>query len=264
MSNLQHCKRNHPISTVSSPSISVHRDKGSMIPGIAAAVALLWIASATALAQSTEPYPAGVIDARTLRVQEKVEALFEAGDYERAMFIYKHELAPLGDKYAQYMIGYMYLTGAGVDEDPVTASAWYRLAAERANPEFMAVRDQLLDSLSDTQKRRSDEAFIDLRQRYSDIVILVRLIREDLQSLAARTGSRTLGTSGQVMIVDPRTGFGTSGEDLVRQLRQRIRARLEVVDRALGPGSVPGAVDKVDIDELERRVSEHVAALNSR
>lgn len=230
----------------------------------AAVLALLWIASATALAQSTDPYPAGAIDARTLRVQEKVEALFEAGDYGRAMFIYKHELAPVGDKYAQYMIGYMYLTGAGVDEDPVLASAWYRLAAERANPEFMAVRDQLLDSLSDEQRQRSDQAYLDLRQRYSDIVILVRLIREDMQMLAARTGSRTLGTSGQVMIVDPRTGFGTSGEDMVRQLRQRIRARLEVVDRALGPESDIGTPDDVDIDELERQVMQLVATLNGR
>ena len=38
------------------------------------------------------------------------------------MFIYREELAPLGDKYAQYMIGYMHEHGKGVDKDPAVAS----------------------------------------------------------------------------------------------------------------------------------------------
>ncbi len=54
-------------------------------------------------------------------MQRKVDQLFERGDYERAYFIYRNELAPAGDKYAQYMVGFMHLTGMGIDEDPVAA-----------------------------------------------------------------------------------------------------------------------------------------------
>jgi TPR repeat protein len=76
-------------------------------------------------------FPTGDLDSRTIRTQEKVESLYERGDYKRAHFIYSNELARQGDKYAQYMTGYMYLMGQGVEEDPVKAVAWYRIAAER-------------------------------------------------------------------------------------------------------------------------------------
>ena len=58
-----------------------------------------------------DDFPGNKPNKRVIKSQEKVDALFEKGDYERAAFIYREELAPLGDKYAQYMIGYMYLTG---------------------------------------------------------------------------------------------------------------------------------------------------------
>ncbi len=214
--------------------------------------------------QSTGPFPAGAVDSRTIRVQQKVEELYERGDYERALFIYKNELAPLGDKYAQYMVGYMYLTGAGVDEDPVQASAWYRLAAERENPEFIAVRDQLLTSLDDVHTGRSDQLYLQLRQRYSDMVILARLIREDIESLVARTGSRIPGGGGQTMIVDPRTGFGISGEDFERRIRSRIDARLEFVTRTLGLRGSEWSIDNVDLDELDRRVLAAASTIDDR
>lgn len=226
--------------------------------------ALLCFAVSPASAQSTEPYPAGFVDARTIRVQEKVEQLFEQREFERALFIYEHELAPLGDKYAQYMVGYMYLTGTGVAEDPVRASAWYRLAAERRNPEFMAVRDQLLSSLTDVELGRSDQLYLQLRQKYSDVVIMVRLIREDLESLSARTGSRVLGGGGQVMIVDPRSGFGISGEDYERQLRNRIETNLEFVNRELGIGAARKDLSSVNVDDLEARVKQIVARIDDR
>lgn len=50
----------------------------------------------------------------TVRIQAKAESLYLQGHWERAQFIYEHELAPIGDKYAQYMVGYMYLNGQGV------------------------------------------------------------------------------------------------------------------------------------------------------
>ena len=55
-------------------------------------------------AQSYTPFPGVSQDERTLRMQERVEELYAAGDFERALLIYRKDLAPLGDKYAQYMV----------------------------------------------------------------------------------------------------------------------------------------------------------------
>lgn len=228
------------------------------------AAALLCLTVQTAIAQGTGPFPAGVVDARTIAVQEKVEKLFEAGDYARALFIYEHELAPLGDKYAQYMVGFMYLTGTGVTENPVIASAWYRLAAERAIPEFLAVRDLLVDSLSDIDRARSDQVYLQLRQRYSDVAILLRLIKEDLDSLPARTGSRVVGASGPVMIVDPRTGFSVSGEDYARQVHRRVKSRLQFVTQAIGQPEFEGDIEDLDMERLESSVQAYLSRLNDR
>ena len=69
-----------------------------------------------------------VVDASILRLQDKAEDLYRRGHWERAYFIYVNELAAAGDKYAQYMAGYMHLHGHGVEHDDVKASAWFRLA----------------------------------------------------------------------------------------------------------------------------------------
>ena len=111
-----------------------------MIARIGIALVMLFALAGGAAAQ-WEDYPAGPIDSKTLRTQSKAEKLYERGDFKRALFIYEKELAKTGDKYAQYMTGYMYLMGHGAPSDPVLASAWYRLAAERRAPEFIAVRE---------------------------------------------------------------------------------------------------------------------------
>ena len=129
------------------------------------------------------------VDAKTLRTQERVEELYEKGDYNRAFFNYRNELAPIGDKYAQYMVGYMYLTGTGVEEDPLLASAWYRLAAERSYKEFLNERDHLLSLFSDVDLVRSDALYLQLRREYSDVVLLLELVKDDIDMLVARTGS---------------------------------------------------------------------------
>ena len=81
-------------------------------------------AAAPVTAQQSGPFPGSPLDQATMRLGERVEELFDEKEYERAFFIYRNELAPIGDKYAQYMVGFMYETGTWVDEDPIRASAW--------------------------------------------------------------------------------------------------------------------------------------------
>ncbi|MDX1516844.1 MAG: SEL1-like repeat protein [Woeseiaceae bacterium] len=224
----------------------------------------LCLAAGVASGGPSASYPVGPVDAKTLSVQQKVDALFDAGDYERALFIYKNELAPLGDKYAQYMVGYMHLIGAGVDEDPVMASAWYRLAAERGSPNFVTVRDELLSSLSDFHLGRSDELYLQLRRKYSDIVILARLIREDLELISERTGSRITVSSHPGTIVDPHTGFTMSSDAYYRQLSRRVDSRLAMIAGELGIDPDGLSAARVDIDEIDRLVAERVTVINDR
>jgi hypothetical protein len=199
-----------------------------------------------------------------LSIQQKVDELFQQGEYERALFIYQHELAPLGDKYAQYMIGYMYLTGAGVAEDAVTASAWYRLAAERSNREFSAVRDDLLQRLDADGLAKSDEQYVELRKQYADIAILVRQIRKDDEDLQLMTGSRLGDAGGSVTIVHPRTGATKTAHQWRREIRKTIENRLKIMDRLMPHADIETDYSKLDLDELDRLVELELAKVPDR
>ena len=120
-------------------------------------------------AQSGESFPRQAPDQNLIKTQQKVDELFEKGDYERAMFIYREELAPGGDKFAQYMVGYMHYSGRGVAEDQVEASAWYRLAAERGEESYIRVRDVLLSLFNEEQRARSDAIYAELRGEMAQV-----------------------------------------------------------------------------------------------
>jgi len=193
-----------------------------------------------------------------------VEELFEQEEYARALNIYRNDLAPIGDKYAQYMVGYIYLIGAGVDEDPVLASAWYRLAAERSYKEFLDERDQILESFSEIDLIRSNNLYLQLRRQYSDVVLLLDQIKVDVELLTARTGSRLSGGGGAALIVDPRAGSSVSGAQFYGNTRRRIRARLKFMAKQLGMPDLNTNPDQVDIDELEEIVRNYVNTITDR
>ncbi len=217
-----------------------------------------------AVAENVGPFPGSAVNSRTMRVQEMVEELFEQGDYERAHFIYHNELAPIGDKYAQYMVGYMYLTGTGVVEDSILASAWYRLAAERSYKEFLNERDLILAGFTEAELLHSDTQYLQLRRQYSDVVLLLKLIEADIEMSRARTGSRLSGGGGSVTIVDARTGSSVSGDQYFGQIRRRVTARLKFMAKQLHMADLNTNPDKVDIDELWRIVNEFVETITDR
>ena len=125
-----------------------------------------------------------------LNLQQKADSDFAKGEYGQALEAYQKELAPLGDKYSQYMVGYMYLAGKGVQEDALLASAWYRLAAQRETEEYARIRDSLLALCNDEQRSRSDEIYILLRRKMGDLTLVGQLIQSDLQFLRRRTENR--------------------------------------------------------------------------
>lgn len=194
---------------------------------------------------------------------QQADEVYERTDYKRAFFIYRNELVPIGDKYGQYMVGFMYLTGKGVAEDPVTASAWYRLSAERGTPEFIRVRDQQMAKLDDVQRAESDRQFIALRKQYGDLVLLAKAIREDYDELKARTGSRLSADSSPVSVVDMNaSGVARSGSEYYSRIERRMKARIEYLVNHAEIGIIDLESDNIDIDSIERQVAAHLSQIN--
>ena len=231
-----------------------------------------------AAAQSTNSFPQIPVDAKTVRVQNQAEEVYSRTEYKRAFSIYMNELAPIGDKYGQYMVGFMYLTGKGVEEDRIAASAWYRLAAERGTKEFVQVRDQVLRALSDEERAESDRQFIELRKQYGDLVLLTKAIRKDYEELRKFTGSRLSPGGSPVMVVQMggrdanlaphlvRAGVELLSEAelirLNRRIEKRLQARLDYIAEHTEIEILDHDVHSFDIDEVEEKVDTYLGRLD--
>ncbi len=201
-------------------------------------------------------------DARTLSVQRKVEELFQRGDFDRAYFIYRNELVPVGDKYAQYMVGFMHMSGMGVDEDPVVASAWYRLAAERGTPQFVGVRDMLMSDLSEEERQRSDQLFLEIRRQNSDLAILLAAIKRGLRDMTAQTGSRLSGGSSPLSVVEMRTSNQTrGGVNYYQRVEKKLVRDLTMLSKIGDFPELETDPVRVDINEIERLVNDRLETL---
>jgi len=213
-------------------------------------------------AQSTIGISVKAAIPRPLSLQVKVDRLFERGEYERAYLIYRNELAPLGDKYAQYMVGYMHLTGMGAERDPALASAWYRLAAERGTPEFIALRDQVMQELPAEQLVQSDALYRQLRHDYSDLAVLLRSIKHHVHELQARAGTGVTGTPASITVFKSQTSMRTTAPTAVSYARIRIQLRDQLRKLAVLGNFADLETDpsKVDVDQVERLVNERIAA----
>ena len=215
-------------------------------------------------AQENGSFPKLAVDTKTLRVQDQAEEVYERTEYERAFFIYRNELVPIGDKYAQYMVGFMYLTGKGVEEDRVAGSAWYRLAAERGTKEFVAARDRLMALLDDEQTAASDRLFIELRKQYGDLVLMLQAMRREQEILRSRTGSRvgSSDTMPMTIINVGRGGGSTTGPDYYGRIERRMKARLDYLEQRTSIEIMDGNVGAADLDAIERQVSEQLSRLD--
>jgi TPR repeat protein len=226
---------------------------------------MLSFATDSPVAGEYRQFPGAPTDSRTLRIQERVEGVFLAGDYGRALLIYEKELAPLGDKYAQYMVGFMHLTGKGVPENPSEALAWYRLAAERGEVPFIQARDLLRESLEPAEIRRSEARFAELWQRYGDRRLILDLIERDLQILhgnTAATNGRHDGAGRSRSIASGYTERET-GDGYYRRVRARLVERSQYLSSTMDATDA-GIENPPLIQKLESEVRRELKALNLR
>jgi len=214
-----------------------------------------------AAAQDSSPFPNAPLTSKTQLVQNQAEQAYEQTDYESAFFIYRNELAPIGDKYGQYMVGLMYLNGQGVDEDRVAASAWYRLAAERGIKEFMQISDQYMISLDAEETALSDQQFIQLRKKYGDLALLMKAVKADYEILKTRTGTRLSGDSSTVTVIDPNAPAAmVASAGYFGKIEKRMEARLEYI--AANTNIEIVGIDNVNLTAVESRVDERLNELN--
>ncbi len=203
---------------------------------------LLAVAS---LCLAGEPFPGQPPDGQLVSTQEKAADLFERSDYERALFIYRHELAPRGDKFAQYMVGYMYASGRGVDTDVVEASAWYQLAAERGEKSFVKVHDNLWEGMSEEEQIAATDRHAALQAELSDRVVVVRLIEKDILYLRTRN-------SNQLTI---NSGFGQQTTERLSDYKRacrRLEQRLRYLERSLEHDTSVTDADREYLDALRQ------------
>jgi len=209
-------------------------------------------------------FPIASSDQQTLRAQRLVEELYESKQYKRSRIIYEKELAPIGDKYAQYMVGFMLINGQGSAANRPAALAWYRLAAERSEPLILQARDNLFDSMTQEEIVLSNEIFVRLWREIGDNRLILDLVQRDLDTLKAKTGSRLPGSStSPISIVNMRSNE-LQGEASYARIQKRIELRLEYLN---------ANVEIVDVDlndefavkkSLEMEIRKEMAALDMR
>lgn len=216
---------------------------------------------ATALGQTHKSFPGDAPDQRTLRAQERVEELYEAGQYDRAFRIYRQDLAPIGDKYAQYMVGYMHLNGQGVSKDPAEALAWYRLAAERGEPVLIRAHDRLADQLDTTDQAVAERIFIDLWKELGDATVVMALIRRDMEILRDRTGSRIPKSVASSPSISYNADGAIINPNFYRDVRLRLEARLNYLETKVEVTDLAAQRDEEEIRVLEEQVRAELAAL---
>ncbi len=223
---------------------------------------LACLSCAIAAAQDYKPFPGVSADQRTVETQNRVDELFDSGNYDRALFIYENELAPRGDKYAQYMVGYMHLNGLGVPQDRARALAWYRLSAERGNEKLARVRDDLANALTPEEVDRSSTIFRGLLGEIGDTTLIMKLIERDLATLKSRTGTRITASnvSSPLKVIRP-SGI-PEDPNFYRNVRRRLEARLKYLETKVEISDIALESGASELKVFEEQVKAELAALD--
>ena len=224
---------------------------------------LLIVALATTTLADSGSGDGQIFNSRVDSLLTKAERLYDEEEYERAYFIYARDLVPLGYKYAQYMVGYMHLVGAGVDRDLESALAWYRLAAELDTPEFVEAYEQLRDQLSDEQLERSEELYRDLLQQYSHVALAFEQLKTDARALSdQQTGTRLTGSSSSLIVVDPASQKLQSGDRYYEEREARFVRNLADLEKRLGLNDLSRNPRAIDMAEIEAAVDAYLDRLD--
>jgi TPR repeat protein len=183
-----------------------------------AGVVLVLAAGAASAAEFLAPLTSSRIE----DAQRQADLAFKSGQYSQARSIYLDTLAPAGDKYAQYVLGWMYFKGIGVDRDLVMGAAWLELAAERGDVQFKKVHDQVLAQVDPADREAVTQQADALRAQYGDCAVTRSLLASEQQMIERPTGSRLNGNeSSPVFVIDYGTDLSSRDSDHITQTQVR-------------------------------------------
>lgn len=222
--------------------------KNLTLAAIGLSVMLAQGAQANTETRESDYFPGYPLTEKVVKLKRKADAFYDEGDFRRAHFIYWGDLAPIGDKYSQYMVGFHRLHGLGVDRDPAEALAWYRLAAERGNPMLAEARDKLAALLTESQLSRADSRFSELFEEYGDRALLEKLVRQDIRRLRDSAGTRIMGGIGGPGRVVMSNGATTDMSTFRRKVQERIDRRMEYLKGYVEITRLPEQDDEVEED----------------
>lgn len=120
---------------------------------------------------------------RQLERRAVADAAFEDGHYGGAFAIYRRELAPAGDKYAQYAVGWMLFNGQGVERDPAEGLAWMMLAGERGDPAIGEALAEARGAVPAGTVARARQRHALLAELYGDCSLLREWVRRERAAL---------------------------------------------------------------------------------
>jgi len=102
-------------------------------------------------------------------------------------------------KPAQYNLGVMYLKGEGVPVDRPRAMAWFALAAERGDADYVQARELLYADLGKDEFAHANEIWRELKTTYGDDTALARAKMRWAHVRAEMTGS-PVGSPGNLKV----------------------------------------------------------------
>jgi len=127
-------------------------------------------------------------------------------DYEHAIAMYKVS-ASWAYKPAEYNLGVLYLNGHGSAVDLPRAMAWFALAAERNETQYVYAKQLLHAHLTPEQFEQANAIWRELLPEYGDAVALPRAKARWREVLVSATGSR-VGSAAPHLVVG-----GTAGRN---------------------------------------------------
>jgi TPR repeat protein len=117
----------------------------------------------------TTPAFAAFYDAEQLdNIYENERAglrFYESGDY-RSAFKILSKTAAQGMKRSQYILGFMFMKGEGVDKNMLFGLAWMGLSTEADNNDWQNTYDGLYNVLTSAQKSMVDDKINQYRQKF--------------------------------------------------------------------------------------------------
>ncbi len=119
--------------------------------------------------------------------------------------------------------------------------------------------------MSEADREASDQAFVPLRQKYSDLVIALGHLRNERELLNERaTGSRLSGNSAPVTVIDPRSGVTITRSEYIGRLESRMQLRLDFITRTLQIDEVEADMDDREFEALAGQVDAYLKIINDR